>query len=66
MKAYCLKLWDNSCTFVAGNDSGFIGTFYVSAKDIPAAIAKVKEFAKENDYSPCRVVDVCEIEHTII
>lgn len=66
MKSYCIKLWDNACTFSRASGNGFIETLYLSAPSITAAIAKALKYAKAEDYSSCRVVDAVELDEKVI
>ena len=66
MRSYCVKLWDNSTNFFRGNNAGFIETLYLRAPSISQAVTKALQHAKKQDYTSCRVCDVCEIDETVI
>jgi hypothetical protein len=66
MRSYCVKLWDNAQTLGISGNLGVIGRYYVKAGSITAAIKSVMDYARKEKFSACRVVDVCEIEETVL
>jgi hypothetical protein len=66
MKSFQVKLWDNSCVFSRAVTGGFIETLYVRASTIDQALSKARAHARKQGYTSNRIVDVVEIEETIV